>query len=139
MRALPPTWNTLCGKLAFADMHELGIAENILQIVRQSVPEGQTAAVRRIKLRVGRLSGVVAESLDFCFGVMIGDTDMNRAGLDIEDVLVTSKCRECGNAFATDDFAFSCPACGGNSIEVVSGRELEIVEIELADESGEQI
>jgi Zn finger protein HypA/HybF involved in hydrogenase expression len=44
-------------------MHELAIAQNILEIVNQSVPEEQAAAVRLVRIRIGQLSGVVPESL----------------------------------------------------------------------------
>lgn len=118
-------------------MHELGIAENILQIVRQEVPENHAADVRSIRIRVGQLSGVVPESLDFCFNAIVSETDMRRASLRIEKIPLTSECRECKHRFSMDDFAFSCPACKSANLELVSGRELEIVEIELADESDE--
>jgi hydrogenase nickel incorporation protein HypA/HybF len=120
-------------------MHELGIAQSILQIVQQSVPEAQAADVRRIKIRIGKLSGVVAESLDFCFGVIVGETAMNRAGLAIEQVPIISECKSCGHRFEIDDLNFSCPGCKGSNLDLVSGRELEIVEIELADESPESL
>ena len=68
-------------------MHELGIAQNILQIVQQSVPEKSAADVRGIRIRVRKLAGVVADSLDFCFGILIGQTDMQRASLKIESGL----------------------------------------------------
>ena len=41
-------------------MHELGIAQNILEIVQQAVPKEQTAAVRSIRIRVGPLFGSCA-------------------------------------------------------------------------------
>lgn len=116
-------------------MHELGIAQNILQIVRQSVPEEQTAEVRKIRMRLGKLSGVIAESLDFCFNVIISDTEMGQASLEIEHVPVTAECRECGHRFAMDDLDFSCTACKSTQLELLSGKELELVEIELSDQA----
>jgi hydrogenase nickel incorporation protein HypA/HybF len=116
-------------------MHELGIAQNILQIVQQSVPPEQAADVRKIRLKIGKLSGVVAESLDFCFNVMIGETEMKRAVLEIEHVPIMALCRECGNRFPIDELDFTCSACKSTQIEMLSGKELEIVEIELEDGS----
>jgi hydrogenase nickel incorporation protein HypA/HybF len=55
-------------------MHELSIAQGILDIVREHVPEGQSAGVRTIEVRVGRMSGVVPESLEFCFEALVLDS-----------------------------------------------------------------
>jgi len=116
-------------------MHELGIAQNILDIVRQSVSKEQIEAVRGIKVRVGQLSGVVSDSLDFCFTAIVSDTEMQRASLAIEEVPTTSECRDCMHRFPLEEFDFVCPSCRSTNLELISGKELEIVEIELADEN----
>jgi len=118
-------------------MHEMGIAENILQIVKQAVPEDQAGGVRGIRIRVGQLSGVVSDSLDFCFSAIVNETEMRKASLKIEQIPLTSECRDCRHRFQMDDLSFSCPACRSANLELISGRELEIVEIELADEDDE--
>jgi hydrogenase nickel incorporation protein HypA/HybF len=120
-------------------MHELSIAQNILEIVQQSVPKGQETAVRKIRIRIGQLSGVVPDSLDFCFGVMVNDTPMNRASLDIERVPTVSRCRDCAQGFQIEGMAFECPACRSSNLELISGRELEVAEIELEDDSSEAL
>ena len=118
-------------------MHELGIAQNILQIVRQAVPENNAADVRRIRIRVGPLSGVVPDSLEFCFNVVVNETEMPQAALEILRVPITSECKECRHRFQMSEMDFSCPSCKSANLELISGRELEIVDIELADESDE--
>ena len=120
-------------------MHELGIAQNILQIVQQSVPEKSAADVRGIRIRVGQLSGIVADSLDFCFRALVSQTDMQRAGLEIENVPIISECKNCQHRFQMEDLGFSCPSCKSTNLRLISGRELEVVEIELADEGDEAL
>jgi hydrogenase nickel incorporation protein HypA/HybF len=122
-----------------AIMHELAIAQNILEIVQQSVPEDQAAAVRQVRIRVGQLSGIVPDSLDFCFSVLVNETNMQQASLAIEQVLTVSECRSCAHRFQIEDLAFICPACKGTDLNLISGKELEVVEIELEDESGEAL
>jgi hydrogenase nickel incorporation protein HypA/HybF len=112
-------------------MHELGIAENILDIVRQSVPDNRISAVESIRLRVGPFAGIVPDSLKFCFDALSGDAGMTKAGLLIEQTSLTASCRSCGNRFEVKDFVFLCPACGGGNLEIISGKELEVVEIEI--------
>jgi len=120
-------------------MHELAIAQNILEIVQQSVPEEHAASVRSVRIRVGRLSGVVPDSLEFCFGVIVRETQMPQACLVIESVPTTSKCNDCSHCFSVEDFAFTCPACRSANLELVSGKELEVVDIEVEDECDEAI
>ncbi len=115
-------------------MHELGIAQNILEIVQQAVPENQSRSVREIRIRVGQLSGIVPDSLDFCFSIIVNDSDMRRAKLAIEQVPTLSRCKQCGRSFEIKDWIFACPDCGSASVELISGKELEIVDILLADE-----
>jgi hydrogenase nickel incorporation protein HypA/HybF len=119
-------------------MHELGIAQNILQIVQQSVPQNLAADVRGIRIRVGKLSGVVPDSLDFCFGVVISQTEMPQAKLDIEQVPIVSRCKDCGHRFEMEDYGFSCPACKSVNLDLISGRELEVVEIVLAEDESQE-
>ena len=114
-------------------MHELGIAENILDIVRRSVPDGRASAVKKIRLRVGPFAGVVPDSLKFCFDVLSGDVGMVNAALQIEQTPLTALCRDCGKESEVKNFVFICPACGGGNMEIISGKELEVVEIELED------
>jgi hydrogenase nickel incorporation protein HypA/HybF len=116
-------------------MHELGIAQNILEIVKQSVPEEQAALVRWIRIRVGQLSGIVPDSLEFCFQAVAGETEMKEAGLVIEQVPTIFQCKKCAFRFQVNDLEFLCPTCGTSDLEIISGRELEIVEIELEEES----
>jgi hydrogenase nickel incorporation protein HypA/HybF len=120
-------------------MHELGIAQNILDIVRQAVPEEQTSSVKRIRIRVGRLAGVVSDSLDFCFNAIVSDTEMAQAGLAIEEVPTISRCRDCGHQFEIENLVFLCPACKSTNLKMISGHELEVVEIELEDDRDEAL
>ena len=115
-------------------MHELGIARNILEIVQQTVPDHQFPSVKWIRIRIGQLSGIVPDSLEFCFSALLSETGMQQAGLKMETVPTVSLCKDCRHQFTVEDFAFSCPSCSSANLEMLSGRELEIVDIELADE-----
>lgn len=114
-------------------MHELSIAQSIVDIIGQYVPEDQLADVRLIKVRIGRMAGVVADSLDFCFGAIVDSTSLSQARLDIEETPLRSKCAACSRTFAVEGAAFVCPACGSGEVNIISGTELQIAEIELAD------
>lgn len=67
-------------------MHELGVAQSILDIVRAYVPAEKGAAVREVRLRVGDRAGVLVESLEFCFGVAVAGTPYESAVLAVDRV-----------------------------------------------------
>ena len=114
-------------------MHELGIAQNILEIVRQAVSKDQEPSIKWIRIRVGELSGVVPDSLDFCFSALISETAMRQANLAIEQVPTVSRCKRCNHQFEIEGMVFVCPACKSTDVEMISGKELQVVEIELVD------
>ncbi len=119
-------------------MHELSIAQSILEIVKQSVTEKQQPDVKWVRIRVGQLSGVLPDSLDFCFSAIVSETSMSHAALAIEQVPTVSRCRKCGHRFQVEDMAFFCPMCQGTDLELISGKELEILEIELDDKENKK-
>jgi hydrogenase nickel incorporation protein HypA/HybF len=114
-------------------MHELGIARDILEVVNQYITEEQMPTVRSVRIRLGTLSGIVPESLSFCFEAIVADTPMAKASLEIIRVPTKADCTGCGNSFEIEDPAFLCSQCGGIDIKVVSGTELQVVDIEIAD------
>src|SRR5512143_2289567 len=99
-------------------MHELGIAQNILEIVQQAVPKEQTAAVRTVRIRVGPLSGVVPDSLEFCFQAIVHETEMQKASLAIEQLPAVFNCKKCAYRFQTKDLEFFCQSCGASDLEL---------------------
>jgi hydrogenase nickel incorporation protein HypA/HybF len=118
-------------------MHEMGIASEILRIVQESIPADMAGArVSRINLKVGRMSAVVPESLRFCFTVAADKTQAAGAELAIDEIAVLVRCEDCAHQWSVDVPHFVCPACGGGRVEMLSGRELDIVSIEIAEEDG---
>jgi hydrogenase nickel incorporation protein HypA/HybF len=67
-------------------MHEMGIAESVLDIVRQYVPEARGRLVRRVTVRVGEFAGVQVDSLRFCFEAIVAGSPYQAASLEIERV-----------------------------------------------------
>jgi len=114
-------------------MHELSIAQGVLEIVRQYVPENQAGSIHSVRVRVGSLSGVVPESLDFSFEAIVAGTPWESAKLQIERVPAVSLCNACNARAEIDDLAFVCAECGGRDLQLISGRDLQVVEIVVED------
>ena len=117
-------------------MHEMGIAQQIVRIAAASIPEDRTYyPVERVNIRVGKLTTVVPESLGFCFDIIAGDTPISGAELRIEAVPTMGRCRGCDYEWEITEPVFMCRKCRNGSIDIVSGRELEVVSIEISDTS----
>lgn len=117
-------------------MHELGVAQGILDIVREYVPESRLPEVRAVRVRVGGTSGVLAPSLEFCFGAIVADTACAGAFLEIEPVPVRLACHGCEREFILETPSFLCPSCGGGRVTVLSGGELQVVDVALEEDDG---
>ena len=116
-------------------MHEMGVAMQIVEIAVASIPGDLTGAhVAKVNLKVGKLSAIVPDSLQFCFEVVSKDTALEGARLHITEIPVQAACNACRNEWTIDQPAFSCPACSSGDITLLSGRELDIESIELAEE-----
>ena len=115
-------------------MHEVGIANSIIETILQTMKEKGYARVTTIGLRIGALTDLVPDALEFGFEVMTRGTPLADARLAIEAVPVHGECRSCGKTFDVDQFIFVCPHCSGRDIRMTSGDELEIAYIEVDDE-----
>jgi hydrogenase nickel incorporation protein HypA/HybF len=111
-------------------MHELSIAQNILDIVNEELLSNNLSKATKVTVRVGRLAGIEPASLRFCFEILTRDTKAEGSALEIDYVPVRFKCHACQIDFALDRWDFICPECMGNRLEITSGRELQVVELE---------
>ena len=112
-------------------MHEMAIAQGILDIVLEAAARNDAATVTRIKLQVGEMTEVVPEALAFCFTALAAGSAAAAARLDIEMMPLVSRCRDCGWEFRVERYRFLCPACGSAALEIVSGRELRVEHLEV--------
>ena len=115
-------------------MHEMGVAQQMADIALEAIPgDLENPRVERLNLRIGKLAAVVKESLTFCFEIIAKETPLEGALLVIEDVPVMLRCRDCGHEWEVEGPVFRCPACREGAVDLISGRELMISSLELAD------
>ena len=115
-------------------MHELSIAQNIVEIVGDSLSANGGGKLKSVKVRIGELAGVVPDSLEFCFTAITKGTTMEEAKLEIERTGIVGRCTDCGTDSAVEGLVFRCPLCGSVEMKLISGNELQVVEIEVDDE-----
>lgn len=108
-------------------MHELSVTQSIVDLVRQHAGKAKVMSVR---LRVGRLSGVIPQAVQFCFELVTKGTTLQDAELVIDEQPGVGHCGGCDTDFTLTDLILVCP-CGSSDVDVVSGRELTVVSIEV--------
>ena len=116
-------------------MHELAIAQSILEHIENAVQPNEIPYVTKIVVRIGSLTDVVPDALSFNFDVIKMDTPLAKAELVIEEQAVTAHCLTCGCDFKVEAYFFVCPKCSSGQVEVTAGEELDIVYVEIEDET----
>jgi hydrogenase nickel incorporation protein HypA/HybF len=118
-------------------VHELSVARGIADIVSDLVEPRDRPRIRAITVVVGELSGVVADSLAFCFEAVSTEYSIPSKSLAIQHVPFRCYCRTCQHEFANTMGIVICPVCGGSDTHMLSGRELRVATIDLEDETEE--
>jgi hydrogenase nickel incorporation protein HypA/HybF len=109
-------------------MHELSVTQSVVDSVVERLG---AATVVRLRLEVGRLSGVVVDSVRFCFDLVAEGTTLEGATLEVDEPAGRARCRGCGHEFEVTELLALC-ACGGVDLEILSGQDLRIKEVEVA-------
>jgi hydrogenase nickel incorporation protein HypA/HybF len=113
-------------------MHELAITQSVVDAVTGRTGDARVASVR---VRVGRLAGVVPDAMRFCFELVTAGTPLEGAALEFDQPEGRARCRTCGPTFELADLILLCP-CGSADVEVVAGRELAVAAVVLAKPAG---
>lgn len=118
-------------------MHELSIAQSVIETVTEHVSAHGGGRVQGVTLRIGALSGVDAGALRFSFDVATVETLLEGARLEIEEVPAAAYCPACDAERTLAGIQrLRCPVCGAPTPRILRGRELEILEVELAPDEG---
>lgn len=112
-------------------MHELAIGESLVEIIEEESVRQDFSKVLQVRIEVGALGDVEPEALRFCFGTVARGTIAEGADLDIMMVRGTGYCRDCEKTVPLVERFAACPECGNHRIEMRSGGELRIRELEV--------
>lgn len=112
-------------------MHELAITQSMLDVVLEQAAEAGAKEVRKINVVIGEMTGIVEQCVQFYFKFLGKGTIAEGATLSFTRVPTTARCRSCDRHFEVEEFAWACPHCGDNDIELTAGKELFVESIEV--------
>jgi hydrogenase nickel incorporation protein HypA/HybF len=112
-------------------VHELSIMQSALNVALDQAQKAGAVRVHSIRLRIGALSGVVPEALEFAFETLTTGTMAEGAKLAIEPVQARFWCEACGREFESDNMFADCPDCHRPSGDLRAGREMEVASLEI--------
>lgn len=112
-------------------MHEATIAKNIIELIEEEISKSRYKNIYSIKLRIGELSGIYPESLEYHFQELSKNTILENTKLQFEKAPIRVECTTCKNKFEVVDIEFECPNCIHSQYNIIGGDELEIINIEV--------
>src|SRR5512135_3124638 len=112
-------------------MHEMSLAESVLQIIEDSARVQNFSRVRTVTLEIGQLAAVEPEAMRFCFDAVTRGSLAEGAKLEIVETPGQGWCMECEKAVPLQEQLALCPECGGARVQVTSGNEMRVKELEV--------
>ncbi len=112
-------------------MHEMSLCENLLQILEQQAEPQAYTRVKTVWLEIGALSSIEVEALRFCFDAVVQGSLAEGARLEIITVPGQAWCYRCAREVEIAQFYAACPYCGEQQLQVNSGDQMRIKELEV--------
>lgn len=110
-------------------MHETAIATELLNVLLSEANRNKLQRITGLRLRVGAFRMVVPELLQGAFEVVSAGTLAQGATLEIESVPLRARCGNCQKESQLEDYVFYCPSCGAVLSEIISGKEMDLLQI----------
>ncbi len=115
-------------------MHELSIAMRLVESLEEELAKERDLTVTTVNLRIGALTGLVPEALEFSWEVASEESRLKGSKLCIETVDASGYCPECREERTISNLqSFRCPVCMSPIKQVTGGHELEILTLEVLD------
>ncbi|HYZ87439.1 MAG TPA: hydrogenase maturation nickel metallochaperone HypA [Bryobacteraceae bacterium] len=114
-------------------MHELSIAMSIVEMAEEEADQ-RGARVSAVHLKLGLLAGVVKDALLSSYELACEGTGLQGSRLVIDEVPVVVYCPGCLAPRTLPSIQwFVCPECKCPVSEILHGRELQIVALEIQE------
>lgn len=112
-------------------MHEMSLAESVLQLIEDNAKTNGFTRVKTVWLEIGQLSGAEAEAMRFCFDAVTRGSLAEGAALEIVSTPGSGWCLDCSKTVDVAARYEPCPACGGYAVQITGGTEMRVKELEV--------
>lgn len=118
-------------------MHELSIAQSIVQLAEQQARKHQASEIEELELEIGSLAGVELQTLMFALESSVKGTMLERARIVRHDIAGEARCGDCEAVFPVETLFSPCPQCGSYYVKIVRGKELKVKSIVVKSKNKE--
>jgi len=112
-------------------MHEMSLAESMLQIIEDAARKQGFTRVKTVWLEIGQLACVEKESLRFSFDVVMRGSIAQQARLKIVETAGQGWCEICASEVPIAALYEACPKCGSYQVRVTGGDAMRVKELEV--------
>ena len=112
-------------------MHELSIADALLELACRHVPAG--AQLMKVTVRAGPMRAIDPEAMRFAWHAALAAARMEDAELRLEILPWTLLCSVCRKTHDAVSLESRCPHCRHPGCTPVGGDELQVTSIEVED------
>jgi len=112
-------------------LHELGLTQNLIEIAEAHARREGASAITSLTLKIGALSGVSPDAIEFAFDVCSKGTLAQGATLEILCIPAVGRCPQCSAETSMESLADSCPGCGSFALDILQGQEMALTEMEI--------
>lgn len=107
-------------------MHELSIAQSIVELAEDVALKEKADSVSSIDIEIGALSGVVLDALEFALEMTVKNTKLENAKINYLKRIGKADCLVCNFQFETNNLLALCPKCNQANFKIIDGKQLRI-------------
>jgi hydrogenase nickel incorporation protein HypA/HybF len=112
-------------------MHEMSLAEGVLQLMEDAAVSQGFTRVRAVWLEIGQLAAVEVDAMRFCFDAVTHGTIAEGAALNIIELPGQGWCIRCAATVPIAEQYADCPRCGSHQVQTTGGMEMRVKELEV--------
>lgn len=108
-------------------MHELSLAVEVIELASREAAKHRVFNIREILIEVGDLSGVEADAFRFGLEMLVKDSILEQAEVQLVRTPGKGRCASCNMEFEMKDRLGQCPLCQGYPSEITGGQEFRVL------------
>lgn len=117
-------------------MHEYSVVASLIDLCEENAKKHNAKEIQKVIVAIGERSGMDKSLFISAFETFREESIFcKNSVLEILDEKVELECRDCGAIFFPKEFSYGeCIKCGGNHLEIIKGKEMYLMSLELLQE-----